>query len=257
MKTPAPALLLALLLLLSGCATDPEAPAAEADPTPDAQATAPDATDETDVDAVHLTLDATVLVVQGDNVTLTGSVDRPAVVNVAYGDAAESFDADGDWSFTYTPPFGHDDVVVTADDGVATANATVQVQRNMLVTVAVDHSPASGLEDTTHTFYWDFGGLRSLHEDTSYEDCEQPHPGRPNAHDALLDFEDFSGKDIDFTPCGSFGVTLDAIDGDESSSFWCWQVNGETAEFGISLMELEDGDVFSFVDCYVAFPDGP
>ncbi len=251
----APATMLVVLLIaLAGCAESASPNNDTANPSGvDSNTPNDTATNATDVVQVIVTYDR--VVVQGPSVTLTGRVDRPATVSVLYGqDLGDSFDADGPWNYTYAPPYGHDTVTVTADDGKTTGSTTVLVVRNKQLTVEVDYDPASGRTDTTHTFWWDFGGLRSLYEDGSYHGCAQPHPGRPNAHDALLDFEDASGIDIGFTPCGQFGVNTETIDGYASPGAWCFQVNGETAEFGVSLLELEDGDVFRFVDCVVAFP---
>lgn len=251
MKT-LPTLATLLILSLAGCADDTTtSPLDTSDPADDLDTNHTAAP----LHPINLSLDATSWIVQGESATLTGTVDRLVTLTVAHADGTDSFEANGTWNHTYKPSFGHDDVVITADDGTSTTNTTVQVRRNMQVTVEVDYDPASGREDTSHTLWWDFGGLRSLHDDPTYEDCDQPHPGQPNAHDALLDFEDASGTDLGFTPCGQFGVGIDSVDGYTSASYWCWLVNGETAELGISLLELEDGDVFTFVDCFVAFPE--
>ncbi len=254
MKSIAAPLLVALLTVLAGCVdtnadanTEPNAPESSADigNQPAAETTS----------ALLLTTEVDTVVVQGSRVTLAGTVNRPATVTVSYGEGSgESFDTNGAWNYTYTPPFGHDNVTITADDGTTTATASVLVKRNMQLTVEVNYDPSAGQTDTTHTLWWDYGGMRSLHEDTTYDGCDQPHPGRPNAHDALLDYEDASGVDIGFTDCGQFGVNISTVGGHESPGSWCFEVNGEGAEFGVSLLELEDGDVFTFLDCFILFP---
>ncbi len=233
--------LAALLLVLAGCSE--ETPASDdADvivTTPDVNVTA---------DPVSFTVDQTEFILQGlGAANVTGTILGDATITVAGIDATVS---NGTWSVQVPVPFGHTTLDVLVDDGLELQNATVLVKRHMELTVRIDHDPAQGKQDREDTIYWDYGGLRSMHEDASYEGCAQPHPERPNAHDALLDYSDITGVPITYTDCGSFGVSVDDVDSiDYGPLGWCFTVNGEAAEFGISLLELQDGDVFGFLNC--------
>ncbi len=237
------AILAILLLALAGCTEPVNETAAPEMPEPAPATPARD--------PLELTTDVDIVVLHGDTLTVNGTVTPGALVDVAYLDLAPTVTVDnGTWSVTVKPDFGHTLLNITADDGVETTTQSVLIKRHMLLTVNINHDPAQGKQDRSDDIYWDHGGLRSLHEDASYQDCEQPHPGRPNAHDALLDYVDITGVNIDFSDCGSFGVSPSNIDDiDYGPLGWCFNVNGEAADFGISLLELQDGDVFEFVNC--------
>ncbi len=241
-----PIILTIALLAAAGCAED-----APVDDGP--VVGAPVDSNETTLPPLSLGLNQDVVVLQGtDTVTINGTVSDGAVVAISYdGDLTAEVTVDnGTWTSTFTVPFGHTQVQVFADDGVDAIQQNLTVKRNMQLTVTIDHDPAQGKEDRTDTFYWDHGGLRSLRDDASYDGCAQPHPERPNAHDALLDYSDIIGVPITYTDCGSFGVSVDDVDSvDYGPLGWCFNVNGEAAEFGISLLELDDGDVLEFVNC--------
>lgn len=239
-------ILAALLLSLAGC-TEPAPNAHDGDADPTGQP----AVNETRM-PLSLSIDQAEMVLQGtDTATISGTTSDGATISYLYDrDLGGLATLDnGTWSATFTVPFGHTIVEVFADDGVETLREEVLVKRNMELTVTIDHDPAQGKADRSDTFYWDHGSLRSMN-DASYEGCEQPHPERANAHDALLDYSDIVGVPITYTDCGSFGVSVDVVDDvDYGPLGWCFNVNGEAAEFGISLLELNDGDVFAFVNC--------
>lgn len=238
--------LLLICSALAGC-TEPEI---EAVPEVDTTTSEPG---NVTVAPLVLSVDQTEVVLQGTgSATLSGSVTPGATVWVGYDRdlGLEAIIDNGTWFAEFQVPFGHTEAQVIADDGISSASQNITIKRNMLLTVEVDHDTAQGKADRSDAFYWDYGGLRSMHEDESYEGCEQPHPGRPNAHDALLEYSDVVGVPITYTPCGSFGVSVDDVDDvDYGPLGWCFIVNGEAAEFGISLLELDDGDVFAFQNC--------
>lgn len=235
-----------LLLALAGC-TDPDAVQDTAAPTPDI---ADDQNETAQPTPLVLRVDVQEIVLQGeDAVAFNYSVGGDATVTITQ-DGETVYTGNPSTGFSGPVDVGHTTFNITADDGIATQSAEILVKRYMALTVEIDHDPAQGKQDRSDMIYWDFGGLRSLHEDESYQGCEQPHPERPNAHDALLDYVDATGVTIDFSDCGSFGVSPSNVDGiDYGPLGWCFEVNGETAEFGISLLELADGDVFRFINC--------
>jgi hypothetical protein len=236
--------ILTLLLALAGCMDEP---AQNVTSEPDTES--PPAIE---VSLLELVVNQTIVELRGQPLVLSGTVSGASTITVTGGPQAVSFEqpAAGNWTVGgYMVEFGHTNVTITADDGAGVATTTLVVKRLMRLTVEVNHDPAQGA-DRSDEIFWDFGGLRSLREDASYQDCAQPHPGRPNAHDALLDYVDVSGVHIEFSECGSFGVSPSNVDNvDYGALEWCFNHNGAQAELGISLLELDDQDILEFVNC--------
>jgi hypothetical protein len=85
-----------------------------------------------------------------------------------------------------------------------------------------------------------------------YNGTSATHPPTANVHDLMVAWERQSGKAIDYSAPTSFGFGVDAIDGvgqpltSSAPPYWCYTLNGQTAELGISAQELAPGDIVTW-----------
>ena len=190
-----------------------------------------------------------------ERLVLTGTVTSGAVVSIAVLDgdvvvAGGDATIDGDaWSFEIDVPVGQSIVEATADDGVGTASANVTLRR--LAKMAFEANfrgdiPARA--DRADAVMVDSDDFSSL---PMYEGCAVGHPGHFTVHDALVQWSAATDVTISYGACGPFGHGVDAIDGYENPGDWCYLIDGEAAEFGISTQAVAPGQTVTWDDCFV------
>lgn len=234
--------LLIVALLLAGC-SDPAAAPEPAAPPPDASPVAP-------ASPLNLTLETSAGSTQTAAFTVSGSVEREASITLTSGSMRRSFTANGSWSASLELKPGLNAITVAADAGAVHETATLDVVRVMPFSVQVTYRGDIGMEDRNDTFWFDITA-RLSRQSGAYDGCSQQHPGHANVHDALIGWTLATGHGVTYGDCGDFGVSVEAIEGHESPGFWCYEINGEAAEFGITLQEVSAGDVVSWDDCAI------
>ncbi len=229
-----PILILAMLAL-AGCAApveDAPEPMTEEMPEPTPEPS-----------ELVLTLDPIPIGTQG-SVTVAGSVSAPAQLTVQVVEengrpasgAPVAIEASGAWNTTQEVGLGHTTFLVTATDGVQSVNQSLLAVRLYEASIAVVfRGDADLVSDRDETVLLDMGTLTSA---PLYDGCDTQHPGEFVVHDALLQWQEQSDVAIEYSACGQFGFGINAIDDHESPGFWCYEVDGEAAEFGISLQPM-------------------
>lgn len=253
-RSPLFALLLVLAAALSGCAAEPDAPAA---PASDTALPANNTTTVAPAAPVVLGIDP-VAPTQGDRLALTGRVDQPArlLVTQADGEAGAATlvpaveVAAGAWSLQVPLAPGRTNLTVTADTGRATAQATVQAVRLVAATFEARFTaafpPHAPIQDEV---WYDPDGRASA---PLYADVDAEHPPYANVHDLMVTWTQQSGKAIEYDYFDGLGFSPSRIDGvgqpltSSAPPYWCYQVNGETVDFGITLQPVQEGDVVTW-----------
>lgn len=244
-----------LLVLLSGCLFE-ESPAATLPEDDGAAAALANATTTHGPLPVLLAVDAP-QPTQNETVTLTGTIDQPArllVTSAVDGVATElarvDVAQDGAWSLAVPVAGGRTNLTVTAETGAETAQATVLAVRllsatlEVLFTAAVPPHP-----DVADLVWYDPDGHASA---PAYEGTTMAHPPHANVHDLMVSWSTATGKEIVYSYFDGLGFSPDEIDGvgqpltSTAPPYWCYTVNGATADFGISLQELNAGDVVTW-----------
>ena len=78
------------------------------------------------------------------------------------------------------------------------------------------------------------------------------HPPHATVHDLMVAWSTATGKAIDYSFFDGLGFSPDKIDGvgqpltSAAPPYWCYTLNGAHAEFGISLQQLNPGDVVAW-----------
>lgn len=244
-----------LLVLLSGCLSEESPPTNP--PADDAAADAlANATTTRGSLPLLLTVDAP-QATQNESVTLTGTVDQPArllVTSAGDGVATELAGLDvlqaGAWTLAVPVAGGRTNLTVTAEAGVGTAQATVLAVRLLSATLEVLYTSAVPPHpDVADLVWYDPDGYASA---PSYEGTTMAHPPHANVHDLMVSWSIATGKDIVYSYFDGLGFSPDKIDGvgqpltSAAPPYWCYEVNGQTADFGISLQELNEGDVVTW-----------
>lgn len=236
------ALLLTLATAFAGCTAGEPTGDAAAPVQGDDQGNA-----TTTATPIALTVDAPAPT-QGDMLMLTGTVDRAARVSVT---GAEPVDAQaGPWMVHVALDFGQTNLTVTADDGTATAQAQVVAVRLASATFEARFTMAVPARDPISDLVWyDPDGLASA---PLYPGTPATHPPHANVHDLMVAWERQSGKVIEYSTPTAFGFGVDEIDGvgqplsSSAPPYWCYKLNGASAELGISAQELSPGDVVTW-----------
>ncbi|MEK6975669.1 MAG: DUF4430 domain-containing protein [Candidatus Thermoplasmatota archaeon] len=240
--SPLLALVLTLAAALSGCV---------ADDSPNALPEAGLGADAGNVTAaptpVLLTVDAPAPT-QGDMIMLTGTLDRAARLSVT---GATSIDAAaGPWMVHVTLEFGRTLLTVIADDGVVSSQANVTAVRLASATFEAKFTAAVPPHpDISELVWYDPDELASS---ALYNGTPATHPPAANVHDLMVTWERQSGKTIEYSAPASFGFGVNKVDGvgqpltASAPPYWCYTLNGETADLGISAQELAPGDVVTW-----------
>lgn len=190
---------------------------------------------------------------QQDMLMLTGTLDRAARLSVT---GAAPLDAQaGPWMVHVPLEYGHSNLTIIADDGEATSTQTVVAIRLASATFEAKFTMAVPPHaDLSDLVWYDPDELASA---PLYTGTSATHPPEANVHDLMVTWERQSGKAIEYSSPGAFGFGVNKIDGvgqpltASAPPYWCYTLNGETADLGISAQTLAPGDVvtWEFAGC--------
>jgi hypothetical protein len=178
-------------------------------------------------------------------IMLTGTLDRAARLSV--GNTTVDAEA-GPWMVHVPLDYGRTPLLVIADSGVATTQAEVVAVRLAAATFEAEFTAAVPPHAAIREIVWyDPDELASA---PAYEAVGATHAELATVHDLMVTWERQSGKVIDYTDAMSFeSFGVDGIDGvthpisSEAPPYWCYKLNGATAELGISLQAIQPGDI--------------
>ena len=180
---------------------------------------------------------------------MTGSVNQAARVSI---DGGPAIDVEaGRWTLESGPlDFGRTAAVVRVQDDVHDVPVDVTFVRLAPVTVEVLYTMAVPPHSASeHSIWVDVDAFASAPQ---YADKPRPHPGHANVHDALVTWSTQTGIAIEYSYDPSFDFGVVRIDGvgqplsSEAPPYWCYKLNGETPDLGITLQPLTPGDVVTW-----------
>lgn len=185
---------------------------------------------------------------QAGSATLTGSVARDATVSVRNGPSTQA--KKGAWSLSVPlADFGQTRVTLVADDGTATQAVDLVLVRLASATFETKYTAYPAHEDGSDLVWYDPSAHASL---SMYDGKSAPRTDQFSVHDLMVDWTAQTSTAIDYGYSESFGFSVSKIDGvgqpvDASlPPYWCYKVNGQTADYGISLQPLMPGDVVTW-----------
>jgi hypothetical protein len=185
---------------------------------------------------------------QGDSVTLRGQVARDAAVSVRNGPSVQA--KKGAWTLTVPlAAYGHTPVTLVADDGHATQSADLVLVRLASATFETRYTAYPAHDDGSDVVWYDPGVHASL---PLYDGKAAPRTDQFSVHDLMVDWTAQTGEPIEYGYSESFGFSVSKIDGigqpvDASlPPYWCYKVDGQTADFGISLQPLLPGQTVTW-----------
>ena len=153
---------------------------------------------------------------------------------------SEAILAEGDSvTWTYTP-VGDVETLEAPEPAAAVPVALSEATFNVVFTAEPGHTA------TSHKVLFDPARLSSA---PMYEGTETERATTYSVHDLMVDWTAQTGIAIEYSGPGAFGFGVEKIDGvgqPLSSSlppYWCYTINGETADLGISLQTVAPGDV--------------
>lgn len=236
------AVLLVLLVALAGCSDAPDAaPESPADSTP--------VVTPAGVDPLVFTVN-TPEPVEGLTWTATGTVDRAVTLDFAVSDGQANLFSVGPGEWTADVELdvhGFNTVAVTAaaDDG-SFAELTLDVNALAPARLTLDFGSASSTPPTDDSFWVD---MTTHASGPMYDDVGGRHPDMVTVHDVMVVWEAATGHSVDYSYSERYSAfNVERID-DEGNAlsageppWWCFDVNGERADFGISLQPFTPGD---------------
>ncbi len=185
---------------------------------------------------------------QGGSVTVTGEVARDATVSVRNGPSVQA--QKGAWSLDVPlAAYGQTRVTLVADDGKATQSVEVALVRLASATFETVYTADPTHDDGSDLVWFDPSAHASL---PLYDGKAAPRTDQYSVHDLMVDWTAQAGKPVEYGYSEAFGFSVSKIDGvgqplDASlPPYWCYKVNGESADFGISLMTVQPGDVVTW-----------
>lgn len=199
---------------------------------------------------------------QADSAVLRGTVAGPTTLQVmrsnAYldesgrqviGDAISyttQVEADGAWEVTVPLDIGGNAFEVFEPDG---AYASLTIVRLASATFEAIYTASPDHEATTDTVWYNPLVLSSK---PLYAGTDADRAASYSVHDLMVDWTAQTGTPIEYGGPGAFGFSVNRIDGvgqplDSSlPPYWCYVVNGEAADVGISLQTVRPGDVVTW-----------
>jgi len=185
---------------------------------------------------------------QGDAVTLTGQVERDATVSIRNGPSLQA--AKGAWTLKVPlADFGQTRATLVADDGAATQAVDLVLVRLASATFETKYTAYPAHEDGTDTVWFDPSVHASL---PMYDGKSAPRADQYSVHDLMVDWTAQTGTAIEYGYSESFGFSVSKIDGVGQPvdaalpPYWCYKVDGATADFGISLQPLLPGQTVTW-----------
>jgi hypothetical protein len=156
-------------------------------------------------------------------------------------------DASGHWSLQRKVEPGHNRFRVIASNGSSTAVANLTVIRMVTATFQVDYKSSKAAVNDVVWIDLDANASAPM-----YAGKDVQHPPHANVHDLMVTWSAQTGKDIVYSYYHGIGYFVNAIDGAGTPGTvgdttgvgpWCFEVNGKTADFGITSQPLAPGDV--------------
>jgi hypothetical protein len=192
------------------------------------------------------------VVAEGGSATVRGTVTPGALLGYRIGAQQRQVEVapDGSWSFTVEVAPGRTEAVLTADDGAGTARRTVQLVRLVTAQVQAEFRGYPGHPDRDDSVRFDPDALASA---PAYEGRDLRHPDGATVHDLMVEWSALTGVEVTYAYSNGLGYSVASIDGVGSpvqngilSSTWCYSVNGDSADRGISTMPVVEGDVVTW-----------
>ncbi len=117
--------------------------------------------------------------------------------------------------------------------------------------LADDAFRKQGVRDKSKIIY--AAGTPGIFSAPAYAEQGAQHPGFPIIHDLMAAWETATGNTVEYAWSDSFGAySVNRINGAGNPvtaslpPWWCYKVNGERVELGISLQPIAPGDVVSW-----------
>ncbi|HJQ93689.1 MAG TPA: DUF4430 domain-containing protein [Candidatus Thermoplasmatota archaeon] len=185
---------------------------------------------------------------QAETTKVTGSVNRPARVSI---DGGPGIDVEaGRWELVSQPlAFGQTPGKVRVEDGVHSVVVNVTFVRLASATFEALYTAYPVHDDTSDLIWYDPGTLASL---PLYDGKGAARAATYSVHDFMVAWSTATGREVEYSYSESFGFGVSKIDGvgqplDSSAPpYWCYKVNGESADLGISLQPMAPGDVVTW-----------
>lgn len=185
---------------------------------------------------------------QADSVTLSGQVERDATVSIRNGPSVQA--AKGAWTLKVPlADYGQTRATLVADDGAATQAVDLVLVRLASATFETKYTAYPAHEDGSDTVWFDPSVHASL---PMYDGKEAPRTDQYSVHDLMVDWTAQTGTAIEYGYSESFGFSVSKIDGVGQPvdaalpPYWCYKVDGATADFGISLQPLQPGQTVTW-----------
>jgi hypothetical protein len=201
----------------------------------------------TDPDPIGVTVDPPAPT-QGETATVTGSVNHPARISIDGGPSVEA--GAGRWSLESPPlAFGRTPAVLRIDDGVHSVAVDVTFVRLASGTFEALYTAYPLHADISDVVWYDPGVLASLPQ---YEGKATARATAYSVHDFMAAWTTATGREIEYSYSDDFGFGVSKVDGigqpisAAAPPYWCYKVNGETADLGISLQPMQPGDVVTW-----------
>jgi hypothetical protein len=233
-----------LALSFAGCADPAATPSSS-----ESSSTSPPVTDPLAADPapIGVTVDPPAPT-QTETATVTGSVNHDARVSL---DGGPSIDVkSGRWSLTTQPlAYGQTATRLRVEDGVHSVVANVTFVRLASGTFQAKYTAYPVHSEIRDTIWFDPSLRASLPQ---YDGKAAPRATTFSVHDFMVVWTTQTTKEIEYSYGDSFGFGVNKIDGigqplDSSAPpYWCYKLNGATADLGISLQPMAPGDVVTW-----------
>lgn len=185
---------------------------------------------------------------QAETAKLTGSVNHPARVSIDGGPAADM--PAGRWELVSQPlGFGQTPATVRIEDGVHAVALQVTFVRLATATMRVTYTAYPVHADLEDIVVYDPDTLASA---ADYEGTATARAPEFTVHDLMALWTVQTGIAVVYSRSDSFGFGVEEIDGVGNTldagdpPWWCYQLNGESADLGISLQQVAPGDVVTW-----------
>lgn len=142
-------------------------------------------------------------------------------------------------------------ITFTADDGVATTSATTRLVRLGQGVFVVDYKGVETAREDTVWYDWTNHTSAPM-----YETTDVTHPDYYTVHDFMAAWSEQTGVPIVMSYYDGVGYFVNSIDGvgtpgtigdTTGAGPWCYNLNGTSADLGISQQAMQPGDVVEWV----------
>jgi len=180
-------------------------------------------------------------------IVLTGTVSRDASVAVRGGPSTQA--KAGAWSLGVPLPYGHSNLTIVADDGADSSTLTVTAIRLASGTFEAKYTAYPVHPDTSDVVWYDPDNHTSA---PMYAGKAAPRDPGFTVHDFMADWSAQTGTAIEYGYSDSFGYSVSKIDGvgqpltTEAPPYWCYKLDGTSADLGISLEPFQPGQVLTW-----------